>query len=56
MLASITLENITLSQMIYLLQRAGALAADWVPPEGIVFLALWAWLMILMLMFYKFMK
>jgi len=42
--------------MIVFLKRAGALAADWAPPEGIAFLALWAWLLILMLMFWKFMK
>lgn len=56
MLASITLEDLSLPQMIAMLKRAGALAADWAPPEGIVFLALWAWIMILMLMFFKFMK
>ena len=41
---------------IRMLKQVGALARDWVPPEGIVFLALWAWILILMLMFFKFMK
>lgn len=56
MLASITLENLTVAQMIFMLKRAGALAADWVPGEGVVFVALWLWLMMLMLMVFKFLK
>jgi hypothetical protein len=55
MLASIGMPT-DIPSMIAFLKQAGALARDWAPPEGIVFLALWAWLMILMLMFWKFMK
>jgi hypothetical protein len=42
--------------MIAFLKQAGALARDWVPPEGIFWFALWMWLMMLMAMFWKFMK
>lgn len=55
MLASITIPS-DVPGMIALLKRIGYLATDWAPPEGIVFLALWAWLLMIMLMVYKFMK
>lgn len=55
MLASITIPS-DVPGMIALLKRIGYLATDWTPPEGIVFLALWAWLLMIMLMVYKFMK
>ena len=55
MFASITIPS-DVPGMIALLKRIGYLATDWAPPEGIVFLALWAWLLMIMLMVYKFMK
>jgi len=55
LIASITIPS-DVPGMIALLKKIGYLAPDWVTPEGIVFLALWAWILMVMMMIFKFLK
>ena len=55
MFASITIPS-DVPGMIALLKKVGYLATDWAPPEGIVWFALWAWILMLMLMVFKYLK
>lgn len=55
MLASITIPS-DVPSLIALLKKLGYLAADWAPPEGIFWFAFWAWIVMVMMMIYKFLK
>jgi hypothetical protein len=55
LIASITIPS-DVPGMIALLKKIGYLAADWAPPEGIVWFALWAWILMVMMMIFKFLK
>jgi hypothetical protein len=56
MLASIGWTQADIPQLIASLKGAGALARDWMVPDGILGWALLAWLITLALLFWKWLK